>query len=532
MPGPARLRSDADIDLLVAIYARSTRRIEKLIRASAARGATGTEAYFRQQRGAIRRELAKLERQTPELLERAMRRSYLDGATITEALLASPEGLPTGAEGRFFGVHEEALAAIAGRLNEHLAQARATIGRQVEDAFARATRGAVEEGIAAGLTRKQVSKQIVEGLVKEGATGFVDRAGRKWGLDVYAEMAARTTTREAVTVGTLNRCLDLGQDLVTISEHANACPICVPYEGRTYSITGQTPGYPRLEVRTPFHPRCRHVTTPAAIFHAPGDDPPEVPSEALEEPKPTPPGPRAGATEPVDELPSARDHFKIGRGQLSDGSSVSKVVGEHLDSIDAVHSFPLGLPRDVPLGAVSDLGASTYGAVKIAYSGITRSAIDFRILLNRKLADDVNNSVAHELGHFLDAHAIGGSGRIRLTSIRPPKAEYPSKADPDYQDWRDAVRASDAGAAMLDHGGAYYGSWHEIFARCYEQWIAVRSGNGKLLEKIRRRNAEASGRRPFTPYWEDEADFAKVAAAMERLFATRGLLRERPGRRR
>jgi hypothetical protein len=84
-------------------------------------------------------------------------------------------------------------------------------------------------------------------LIDERAGAFVDRAGRKWSLKSYTQMVARTTTREAVSMGTANRLLENGHDLVTISEHGNVEDECSDYEGKTFSMTGATEGYDVLD---------------------------------------------------------------------------------------------------------------------------------------------------------------------------------------------------------------------------------------------------------------------------------------------
>lgn len=265
-----RIASDADVDRLVAIYVRAKRRIELLVKAADARGAKGTAAFRRQQVVALDRALRQLELASPELVQRAVRRSYLDGAMIVDEVLDPQSPFTAAVQGRFSGVHEPAAAALAGRLDGRLVLARATIGRQANDAFARISREQVEEGLVGGLTRREVSAQLREEILKEGTTAFVDKAGKRWGLDVYAETAARTATREAVSIGTANRCLELGWDLVTITQHANSCDICKPFENRTFSLTGETKGYPKAEQLPPYHPRCRHVATPAPVFDSIG----------------------------------------------------------------------------------------------------------------------------------------------------------------------------------------------------------------------------------------------------------------------
>jgi hypothetical protein len=178
-------------------------------------------------------------------------------------------GLGRGAASfQFTGPHPLAAQALAENMVTRFESARVLVGRRANDAFRRVGLEVVGEGVAGGQTRREVSKELRQRLVREGVTdattGFVDRRGARWQLDTYTEMVARTTTREAMSAGTQNRMAELGEDLVTISSHAGACEICLPFDGNTYSISGRTPGYDVLPEWPPFHPNCLHVATPAA----------------------------------------------------------------------------------------------------------------------------------------------------------------------------------------------------------------------------------------------------------------------------
>ena len=75
-------------------------------------------------------------------------------------------------------------------------------------------------------------------------------------------MVARTTTMEAHLEGTKNRLMELDWDLVRVSSHHGACPLCVPWEGKILSLSGKTEGYPTLDEAKDaglFHPNCRHA---------------------------------------------------------------------------------------------------------------------------------------------------------------------------------------------------------------------------------------------------------------------------------
>lgn len=584
----ARLRSDADVDKLVGIYRRTQLRVSRLLRQAIASSATGTAEYRAQQLVAIQRELDKLERQAGPVLEAAMRGSYLDGATIASASLGSPL-LAANAQGRFFGVHEPAMRAIAGEIDRRLALSRQTIGRQVDDVFARLGNEAIAQGVAGGLSRREVSRELVDDLVKAGQTAFVDRRGARWSLDTYAETVVRTATRQAVTLGTVNRTLELGHDLITISRHANSCPQCLPFEGRTYSITGQTEGYPRLEDAPPFHPRCRHVATPAAIFDPPAPEPEPDPDPPAPEDPVEPPGPAGAGADAGDgyrigdevriKQGPAGEVGKTGRitgtepsfdGQFPQGmklveidgetyrllptdiepvglelasdlttSDVFKVrlrgpngdrVREHLEAIDQVHAMPATAERPDIVGFDSSRNA---GGFKLSWDMASETLINPEIRVNRALLE-IQNSTTHEIGHFLDALELGGEIRARGEIVRAAsgrrkvKTTYPSEESPGYQAWREAIESSEGGRLMRSRGGDYFGSWLGLWARSYEQWIATRSGSPALARKIRRSGGrqEDVGRGTFSRYWEPE-DFEEIAAAFDEIFEKAGLLRRR-----
>jgi len=108
-----------------------------------------------------------------------------------------------------------------------------------------------------------------------GRPVFVDRLGRQWPLDRYAEMVARTTTREAMTQGTINRLREHGVQLAQVSAH-NAHDFCRYYENAIVSIGEQPhPAYPPLSAINggpPFHPRCVHSLTPFVERLATGEE--------------------------------------------------------------------------------------------------------------------------------------------------------------------------------------------------------------------------------------------------------------------
>lgn len=249
---------------LLRLYVQAAKTLRVQIRHALESGQLGTAAYRAQQLQAVETIVRNLGRRSRPLRIPIVFDSYVRGAHIVQIA----EGQAVAAF-QFAGVHTQAARVVAANLATKLDAAEQLIGRRTDDAFRRVALEIVgERGVIAGQTRREVSaalqRQLIEEGVTDAVTGFVDRGGRRWQLDTYAEMVARTTTREAMTAGTANRMGELGLDLVTISDHSTDCEICKPFEGNTYSLTGATPGYDVLpDGGPPWHPHCWHVMTPA-----------------------------------------------------------------------------------------------------------------------------------------------------------------------------------------------------------------------------------------------------------------------------
>jgi len=165
----------------------------------------------------------------------------------------------------FSQVHREAVAAIVEEMLRTTDLALAQMGRRVDDLFRRIGIEEVAKGVVEGKARIEVSRQIKERMLREGRPVFLDRRGRAWDLDRYSEMVARTTTREAMTEGTVNRLREHGIQLAQVSAH-HAADFCLFYENAVVSVGPEPhPVYPPISAvggGPPFHPRCVHVLTP------------------------------------------------------------------------------------------------------------------------------------------------------------------------------------------------------------------------------------------------------------------------------
>lgn len=175
------------------------------------------------------------------------------------------------------GVAAEAVAVLQESAEEALREGRVRIGRQIQDVYARAGRQAATRAIlGAEGSPRTAQRRVVADLLRDrqiagmaGGPGFVDAAGRKWGIDRYAMMVVRTTTREAVVQGAMDRMASHGIDLARVLVSPSACQVCQPYSGRLIDLAGNGRDYQGEPVMTgpppPYHPNCTCALSPVAV---------------------------------------------------------------------------------------------------------------------------------------------------------------------------------------------------------------------------------------------------------------------------
>lgn len=107
------------------------------------------------------------------------------------------------------------------------------------DAYREVIARAAAPDVLAGLATRRRAAQIAwEQLLSRGITGFVDRAGRRWELASYVEMATRTTVAQSLVEGHLDRMAAAGLDLVMVSNSPQECSRCRPWEGKVLARSG------------------------------------------------------------------------------------------------------------------------------------------------------------------------------------------------------------------------------------------------------------------------------------------------------
>ena len=103
---------------------------------------------------------------------------------------------------------------------------------------------------------------------KQGITSLIDVSGKHWGIEGYSSLVVRSNTRQVSTQTQLEKFNEYDIDLVEISSHLGARPLCEPYQGKVYSRSGDSDKYPPLsstsmgEIAGLFGINCGHRMYP------------------------------------------------------------------------------------------------------------------------------------------------------------------------------------------------------------------------------------------------------------------------------
>lgn len=227
-------------------------------------------------------ELQLFRKRAEQLMDQVTTEAVQSATTAVQ--VAYRRGTATGeAELSGLGVASAAHPRQAEFAVEALVRAQANalekLGPQVVRSVADAYRDAVVQAAAGTLTgastRRQDAQTALDALARAGISGFTDKAGRRWGLQSYVDMATRSTTAQAAVQGHMDRLEDGGLPLFIVSNSSRECPTCRPWEGKVLSrgpvgamvrnvLTGQMEAVhidgtvADATAAGLFHPNCTH----------------------------------------------------------------------------------------------------------------------------------------------------------------------------------------------------------------------------------------------------------------------------------
>lgn len=173
-----------------------------------------------------------------------------------------------GIEGAISTARSQAAVTLIDDYNERFSELHRRILRDATDVYRDVLNQALPMAAMGVETTQQAIRRALNAFADRGITAFVDKAGRRWGMAEYAEMATRTGMMNAAIAGYTQEALNHSEDLVIITDHADECPLCAPWERRVLSLTGAQLSHPDCsgtiaDARAAglFHPNCLHGMT-------------------------------------------------------------------------------------------------------------------------------------------------------------------------------------------------------------------------------------------------------------------------------
>lgn len=247
---------DKKIEKLIEIYKEAEIRLIKTITEKEIKGNVTT--FYEEMLKQVQQEILKLQiyntQWATDITKQLYEQAYKEAIKALEINIDSLTQL-----------HKEAIELIAENIVNSLNQVTSLVGRQIEDKIREIGLNSAANKFATGNTIKQMQKELVNSLIDEGLTGIKDKLGRNIPISVYAETLARSIVAETQNTCIKNVAKENGHDLVKMTSHSGACPVCAPYEGRVYSLSGKDKRFPYIKNVPGYsagynniHPRCSH----------------------------------------------------------------------------------------------------------------------------------------------------------------------------------------------------------------------------------------------------------------------------------
>lgn len=205
----------------------------------------------------------ELEKETRIWLDEEVPKQYDDGSFRAISDCKTKELILKQTE--FGQIHKEAVETLVDEAYLDFANGIEGVKRAGREFLSEMVKLKINERIVVGAIKGEgvykIKREVKKLVENRGFTALIDRGGKRWKIDNYAEMLVRTHMIKANNAGFVNRLLENGVELVEMSHHASACPICQPYEGKVFSLTGNDKKYGKAP-SLPIHPNCKHSFAP------------------------------------------------------------------------------------------------------------------------------------------------------------------------------------------------------------------------------------------------------------------------------
>lgn len=267
------MANKSQLDVLIEIYREAQARLAEIVTGNYG---AGTRTYYNSVLKQLERLMKELEAETGQYISTEIPRQYKKALDDTYAYFKR-NNLQMKRPDMFSHIHSDAVSELANEMRYHINQGISIAGRRVMRYLDTARDNALRQAglcsaalkAAAGQTVADMQKDLMQRLANDGFLTVQYGTGKRAyqvGLDSYAAMVARSTTREAGNLAREKQLTENGYDLMMMTEHYPTCEACAVLQGRVYSISGRDKRFPPLSRAFPsgyrnVHPNCRHVMT-------------------------------------------------------------------------------------------------------------------------------------------------------------------------------------------------------------------------------------------------------------------------------
>ncbi len=94
------------------------------------------------------------------------------------------------------------------------------------------------KAVSGQMSLQEATRKTIRELVQKGIPAFVDKSGREWSPEAYVMMDMRSTLGNTARAAQNARCDEYNIQLIEVSSHMGARPLCATYQGRIFSRDG------------------------------------------------------------------------------------------------------------------------------------------------------------------------------------------------------------------------------------------------------------------------------------------------------
>ncbi|MEI5921046.1 phage minor capsid protein [Bacillus albus] len=223
----------------------------------------------------IQMELIKVDKEAAEWIKENVPLAAKEGIAQTLHALGYADTIEAAYRiARFSQVNSDMARVAAADTMKNVLAITDNMAKEMQRGIRKVSMEVIAQGIATSRNSTVMSDQLKEKIkelkkeLKDSVdTGIIDKSGRRWSVEHYTDMLARTKLTEIQKEATTNEAIDRGAYYATISFNGSTKDSCRFHQGRIIKLTmeaeGNYPTYDQLKgTGQIFHPNCKHHIVP------------------------------------------------------------------------------------------------------------------------------------------------------------------------------------------------------------------------------------------------------------------------------